>query len=246
MTLSEKTSRLRMFAGPNGSGKTTIKSLIKPGLLGIYINPDVIEAEIEKFDFLDLINYDVRTEEAEILGFFRNSTLLEKADLLFETEALSFNDNKLDFFGVEVNSYFASVAANFIRQKLLSAHTSFTFETVMSSPDKVNFLAKAQKSGYRTYLYFIATNNPIINISRVKNRVKEGGHDVPEEKIISRYHRSLDLLFEAIKNTNRAYIFDNSEAKVRWIAEITDAETIELKESDVPAWFDKYVLSKVT
>ncbi len=245
MTLLDKTPRLRMFAGPNGSGKSTIKSLIKPVLLGIYINPDDIEAEIKEFDFLDLKAYGAITKDAEILDFFCNSTLLEKAGLQNEAEALSFSDNKLSFFEVAVNSYFASVAADFIRQKMIFARKSLTFETVMSSPDKVKFLARANKSSYRTYLYYVATNNPIINISRVKNRVKAGGHNVPEEKIVSRYYRSLDLLFDAIKNTNRAYIFDNSEAKVRWIAEVTDAETIEIKDLNVPVWFDKYVLSKI-
>ncbi len=51
----------------------------------------------------------------EILDFFRSSTLLEKADLLDEAECPSFNDNKLIFFEVSVNAYFASVAADFIR-----------------------------------------------------------------------------------------------------------------------------------
>jgi predicted ABC-type ATPase len=50
MNLLETTPRLRMFAGPNGSGKTTIKSVLNRKLLGIYINPDEIEAEINKFD----------------------------------------------------------------------------------------------------------------------------------------------------------------------------------------------------
>lgn len=245
MNLLDKTPRLRMFAGPNGSGKSTIKSLIKPSLLGIYINPDEIEKEVKEFDFLDLNNYGIKTEENEILEFFLQSTLLEKADLLDEAERLSFNDEKLIFYEVAVNAYFASVAADFIRQKLVTAQKSFTFETVMSSPDKVKFLAKAQKFGYRTYLYFVATNNPIINISRVQNRVKEGGHDVPKDKITPRYYRSLDLLWEAIKYANRAYIFDNSSDEAEWIAEITDAETIEIKTENVPNWFKQCVLDKV-
>ena len=233
-----------MFAGPNGSGKSTVKSLIKPSLLGIYINPDEIEAEIKNRDFLDLDAYGVKTEKKEILDFFHNSTLLAKADLLDQAAELSFNDDKLDFFAVDVNAYFASVAADFIRQKLILARQSFTFETVMSSPDKVEFLAKAQQFGYRTYLYFVATNNPIINVSRVRNRVKAGGHNVPTDKITTRYYRSLDLLFDAVKNSNRAYIFDNSEHKVRWLAEITNAETIEIKDDNLPLWFKKYVLDK--
>jgi len=51
----------------------------------------------------------------------------------------------------------------------------------MSSPDKVRLLEKAQELGYRTYLYYVATSDPIINISRMKNRVRMGGHNVLAE-----------------------------------------------------------------
>lgn len=51
--MNNETPRLRMFAGPNGSGKSTFKSIIRPELLGVYINPDEIEQEIQKYDFLD-------------------------------------------------------------------------------------------------------------------------------------------------------------------------------------------------
>nr|WP_309692889.1 zeta toxin family protein [Armatimonas sp.] len=233
--------RLRMFAGPNGSGKSTIKSVIRPELLGIYINPDEIEKEIAQRDFLNLKNYGIESTEEEILPFFRESTLLAKADLLDEAHALRFNDNLLSFWEVSVNAYFASVASDFIRQKLIERGTSFTFETVMSSPDKVELLRKAQRRGYRTYLYYVATEDPLINISRVRHRVKMGGHPVPEDKIISRYHRSLELLSEAIRYSNRAYIFDNSRHERIWIAEITDGVTLELKTDSLPGWFEKAV-----
>jgi predicted ABC-type ATPase len=236
--------RLRMFAGPNGSGKSTIKSVIRSELLGIYINPDEIEKDIRNRDFLDLQAFRVRTTAAEILAFFQDSTLLAKADLLDEVEALSFNDDKLSFHNVIVNSYFASVAADFIRHKLLEIGTSFTFETVMSSPDKVAFLQKAQLRGYRTYLYYVATEDPIINILRVLRRVSLGGHPVPEDKIITRYSRSLDLLVDAIRHTNRAYIFDNSTHQQIWTAEITDGQFLEMKTDRMPAWFKTAVWDK--
>lgn len=235
-----------MFAGPNGSGKSTIKSILKPRLLGFYINPDEIEAEIEKFNFLDFSQYGFQAEKKEVMSFFQESKLLEKADLAEEAEYLRFNENRLDFFEVIVNSYFASVAADFIRQNLLLSHQSFTFETVMSSPDKIEFLSKAQEFGYRTYLYYVATESPLINISRVKYRVKTGGHDVPKDKIESRYYRSLDLLSEAIKVSNRAYIFDNSGAEFQWIAEITEGKQIEIKSDIQPLWLKKYVLDKIS
>lgn len=242
--MNQETLRLRMFAGPNGSGKSTFKSIIRPELLGVFINPDEIEKEIRNYDFLDLENYQIKSSEKEILSFFINSPLLKTADLLDDVDNLRFSDGKLSFFHVGVNAYFASVAADFIRQKLIECSKSFTFETVMSSPDKIKLLQYAQLRGYRTYLYYVATEDPAINISRVRYRVKMGGHSVPEDKIVSRYQRSLDLLIEAIKFTNRAYIFDNSTHEHIWLAEITDGHLMEMKTDQIPAWFKKAMEGK--
>lgn len=236
------TPRLRMFAGPNGSGKSTLNSIISKELLGVYINPDEIEKEINKFSFLNMLNYRVETNEEEVISFFENHPLLEKADLTDELSLLRFLDNKIDFSNMSINSYYASICADFIRHQLLKSKISFTFETVMSSKDKVDFLKKAQEAGYRTYLYFIATQDPIVNISRVNNRVKLGGHSVPEDKIVSRYYRSLELLSEAVKYSTRAYIFDNSSQEKSWIAQINNAKEFEFKSETIPQWVDKYLL----
>ena len=227
-----------MFAGPNGSGKSTLNSVISKELLGVYINPDEIEREIKQFDFLDLSNYEIRSDESEVLLFFEVHPLLQECDV----SLLKFTDNKIDFFDIAVNSYHASVCADFIRHQLLKEKISFTFETVMSSRDKVEFLKKAQDAGYRTYLYFIATEDSIINISRVQNRVKKGGHAVPQEKIVSRYYRSLELLREAVKYSNRAYIFDNSSQERLWIAQIDSGKEFEFKSKIVPVWVKEYLL----
>jgi predicted ABC-type ATPase len=230
-----------MFAGPNGSGKSTLNSVISKELFGVYINPDEIEKEIKKFDFLDMKAYEVKTNEAEVISFFEKHPLTEKANLEDQVSMLKFFDDKIDFFSVLVNSYFASICADFIRHQLLKRKISFTFETVMSSRDKVDFLEKAQKAGYRTYLYFISTQDPSINISRVENRVKLGGHPVPKEKIVSRYYRSMKLLSEAVKYTNRAYIFDNSGQEKLWLAEVTDGKEFEYKSQFVPEWLGRYL-----
>ncbi|MBF0136788.1 MAG: zeta toxin family protein [Magnetococcales bacterium] len=234
-----------MFAGPNGSGKSTIKSVIHPELLGVYINPDDIEKDIRECGFLDLKRYQVATDKPDILGFFNSSILLDQAGLLDKVGNLRFDDDKLDFSSIQVNSYFASVAADFMRRKLLDCRTSFSFETVMSSPDKIKFLQKAWQQGFRTYLYFIATEDPLINISRVRNRVRLGGHSVPDDKIIARYDRSLDLLLEAVRYTNRAYIFDNSGHSILWLAEINDGKSLTMKTNRMPAWFKRAVWDKM-
>ena len=182
--------RLRMFAGPNGSGKSTIKAVVRPEMLGVYINPDEIEKQIRELGFIEFNDYGIAVSAQEVLDFFTHSTLLQNAGLLDAVANLRCNDDKLIFTEVDINSYFASVVSDFIRKKLIEVKKSFTFETVMSSPDKVELLRKARENGYRTYLYYVATEDPEINISRIDYRVSLGGHSVPRDKILSSIKRS--------------------------------------------------------
>ncbi|MBI5274303.1 MAG: hypothetical protein HY860_04530 [Chlamydiales bacterium] len=237
--------RLRMFAGPNGSGKSTLKSMIRQELLGIYVNPDEIEKKIREYDFLDLEAYGITTNKQEVLDFFTKSALLKEKSSLDDLHSLRFNDGKLIFRDVMPNPYFPSVVSDFLYNKLIASGKSFTFETVMSFSSKIDLLRKAQDKGYRTYLYYIATEDPDINISRVHHRVKMGGHPVPKDKIVSRYKRSLDLLMDAVQSTHRAYIFDNSVADTPlWLAEITNGKTLEMKTAHMPTWFKKALWDK--
>ena len=89
-------------------------------------------------------------------------TYVNADDLEKEAKATGFidlnlTDAKVDYRNVSMNSYFASVITDFIRQRLLDKRQSFTFETVMSHPSKVAFLKEAQALGYRTHLYFVST-----------------------------------------------------------------------------------------
>jgi predicted ABC-type ATPase len=140
--------------------------------------------------------------------------------------------------------YFVSVLCDFMRRQWLAGRESFTFETVMSSPDKVNFLATARQGGYRTYLYYVCTDNAIINQERVAVRVKQGGHGVDAEKIVARYERSLSLLPQAILLCSRAYIFDNSGHFPELVAEYEEGKLKSVRE-DPPAWFVVRVLNRM-
>lgn len=234
--------RMRVFAGPNGSGKSTMKSAIPSHLIGIYINPDEIEKAAKESGRLEFSDFQLEAEADEVRDFIREHRLVRSAQLDDEATKISFSSNGLNFQTVAMNSYFASVLSDFIRNKLLDEQLSFTFETVMSSDDKIAFMLKARASGYRTYLYFVATEDPDININRVRNRVAAGGHPVPTEKIVQRYGRCLGLLPAAIAVSNRAYIFDNSGADLVLLAEVTDGTDLEFKVDEVPDWFmDAYV-----
>ncbi len=232
---------LRAVIGPNGSGKSSLKTLLPVALQGIYLNPDELEKELVRCNGLDFSLYGITTDGPTLGQFLAGSAWLRMVRPDLDINQLVVQGGRLSLGSAKPDSYMASVLADFIRQQLLQERRSFTCETVMSSRDKVDLLAKAHRMGYRTYLYFIATEDPRINISRVKTRVALGGHDVPGEKIVSRYHRSLSLLREAIRETDRAYIFDNSGDghDHTWLAEVTDGGMLELKVDTVPAWFQK-------
>lgn len=228
-----------MFAGPNGSGKTTIKNgLNRPAAwFGIYLNPDDLEKSIKESGGVSIAKFDLDIESNELRDFFVDSTFLTSRKLEISPNSIQYSDGRVEFTNLVMNSYYVSVLADFLRRKAIEQSKSFSFETVMSAADKVELLHEAQQSGFRTYLYYVATDDPIINIDRIKNRVAEGGHDVPRDKIVARYYRSLALLPEAIRFSDRTFLFDSSGIECRYFAEVTDGRELETKSDEIPNWF---------
>jgi predicted ABC-type ATPase len=101
------------------------------------------------------------------------------------------------------------------REEHLEMMEDFCFETVMSTERNLNLLKRAKEKGYFIRCYYILTVDPIINVFRVKSRVKSGGHDVPEDKIIKRYKRALALVKEVVAVSDICHIYDNSEVPFR-------------------------------
>ncbi|MDR1792534.1 MAG: zeta toxin family protein [Bacteroidales bacterium] len=100
------------------------------------------------------------------------------------------------------------------REKCLIAGKSLIFETVLSAPDKVDFVKRAIESGFFIRLFFIGTDNPQINAARIAQRVMKGGHDVPIPKIISRYYKSIINCAILAPIVDRLYVYDNSKDNV--------------------------------
>ena len=96
------------------------------------------------------------------------------------------------------------------RERCLHEGRDFIFETVLSVPDKVEFIQRAKAAGFFVRFFFIATDTPYINVARIAQRVVEGGHTVPTDKIIARYARSIANGAEAARLADRGYFFDNS------------------------------------
>ena len=96
------------------------------------------------------------------------------------------------------------------REEHLAQGDNFCFETVMSTDRNLNLLKRAKEKGYFIRCYYILTADPMINVFRVYNRVLSGGHDVPKDKIISRYDRALALVGEVVAVSDICHIYDNS------------------------------------
>lgn len=124
------------------------------------------------------------------------------------------------------------------REKCLLERKSFVFETVMSAIDKVDFIAKAKKYGFFIRLFFISTENPKINASRIADRVMKGGHDVPIPKIISRYYKSIENCKTVSTIVDRLYVYDNSvdgeEAKL--LFRLVNGKMGKMYVTDLPEW----------
>lgn len=99
------------------------------------------------------------------------------------------------------------------REGLLAGNHDFSFETVLSTDRNLTLLRKAKDKGYFIKCFYVLTADPIINVARVKLRALTGGHDVPEDKIISRYDKALRLIPELIEVCDVCNIYDNTSSK---------------------------------
>ena len=124
------------------------------------------------------------------------------------------------------------------REQLLREHKDFIFETVLSSDGKVDFLRRAKEEGYFIRMFFICTETPAINAARIANRVMEGGHDVPIQKIISRYLKAITNATKAATFVDRAYFYDNSvdNQEARILYRTTDGKLVKQYTESIPDW----------
>lgn len=104
----------------------------------------------------------------------------------------------------------AAELAEEIRFECLKTKKSLAFETVFSAVDKIDFIKSAHNAGFFIRLFFVCTNDPGINVTRVGRRVLEGGHSVPIDKIISRYYKSIANCVTVAPFVDRLYFYDNS------------------------------------
>jgi predicted ABC-type ATPase len=104
----------------------------------------------------------------------------------------------------------AAQKAESLREEALRNRFSFVMETVMSTDGKLDFMKEAKALGYHVHLEYVTTQSSKINLKRVANRVALGGHNVPQDKTVVRYERSMALLPAVLKIADTARVYNNS------------------------------------
>jgi predicted ABC-type ATPase len=156
-----------------------------------------------------------------------NAPFINADDILRERQAA----------GAALDAYRAAALAAEIRDQHLAAGQSFVTETVFSHPSKLALLRTAKAAGFRIVLFHVNVESADIAVARVRWRVSQGGHDVPEDKIRARYERNPQYIREAAGLADIAQIYDSSKEAVppRWVLTFHDGQLYSAS-NDVPQW----------
>ena len=104
--------------------------------------------------------------------------------------------------------------------ELLENGVDFAFETTLSTRSYVNTVKKAQEKGYLVTVLYFWLNSPELAVERVRIRVKEGGHNIPEETIRRRYDLGINNMFNLYIPIADYWMFiDNSKTSFEILAD---------------------------
>ena len=133
------------------------------------------------------------------------------------------------------HAYEAAQIAAGQRRDLIEARASFVTETVFSHPSKLALIRDAHSVGYLVTLHVVLVPEDLA-VARVGDRVRRGGHTVPEDKIRERYRRLWALVAAARTRAAHTRIYDNSSAAtpLRLVASYERGELV--GQADWPAW----------
>lgn len=132
-------------------------------------------------------------------------------------------------------SYEAARLAAERRASLVAQRASFVAETVFSHESKLDFVRETIAAGYLVTLHVVLVPEALA-LARVPNRVEQGGHPVPAEKISERYHRLWPLVADAIRLVDHATVYDNTRAAAPYRVVATYEHGRPIGEPDWPTW----------
>lgn len=122
-----------------------------------------------------------------------------------------------------------------IQRRHIDQRDTFALETTFSGNRELALIQEAKAAGYKVNLVYLCTNSPMTSMARIAQRVRDGGHFVPDDDVARRYQRSLANLAAGVSTVDRAWLLDNTGERTRLVATI---ERGQVKNSAValPEW----------
>ena len=127
------------------------------------------------------------------------------------------------------------------REALLHAKVGFVSETVFSHESKLALITQAQAMGFDVVLYVVSLDDPQRLLARVSQRVREGGHNVPAQRILERYPRTMANLKKATRLADLAFVYDAAEVEqgAHLLVAMCEREKTTLLVNKLPDWAKK-------
>lgn len=96
-------------------------------------------------------------------------------------------------------------------ERAIAERSDFAFETTLGGKTITALLKKALGEGFEVRIWYVGLNGPELHIARVRSRVQQGGHDIPEDRIRQRYTQCRLNLIQLLPTLTELLLYDNSE-----------------------------------
>jgi predicted ABC-type ATPase len=125
-------------------------------------------------------------------------------------------------------------------KSLVRSKESFGFETTLSGISYAQLFKKLKRKGYKIHLIFLWLPSADMAVQRVKDRVRQGGHNVPESDIRRRFERGVRNLVKSYMSQSETWlVLDNSSTAHPKPLAFGNGEGFNFAETEFQQWLEK-------
>lgn len=130
-------------------------------------------------------------------------------------------------------------------ESLIIGKMNFSMETTLSGRLPLRQIESAKNNGFKIIIYYMGVEKLSINLNRIRQRVEQGGHNIPKEDVLRRESRSLNNLMKLVFVADEIHLIDNTFMQATIAASISkDDYKIHIPENELPGWIYR-VLSEI-
>ena len=139
----------------------------------------------------------------------------------------------------EIDQVKAAKIAVGLRNECMEKGNSFNEETTLTGKTILKLIDKVREKNYKLHLFYVGVGSPDISKERIKKRVADGGHHIPDEVVDKRYKESLKNFEKILKKFDNVVVYDNS-VRFRTLLRIIDKKVIKIAD-DLPEWMENTI-----